>query len=34
MYYKLDAKVREEIDEDGDGKFERVIEFDEFGNPK
>lgn len=34
MYYKLDAKVREEIDEDGDGKFERVIEFDEFENPK
>lgn len=34
MYYKLDVKVREEIDEDGDGKFERVIEFDEFENPK
>lgn len=34
MYYKLDVKVREEIDENGDGKFERVIEFDELENPK
>ncbi len=33
-FIKLDVKVREEIDEDGDGKFEKIIEFDQFENPK
>jgi hypothetical protein len=33
MYYKLDVKVREEIDQDGDGLFEKVIKFDEYENP-
>jgi hypothetical protein len=29
-FFKLGVKVREEIDQDGDGIFERVIHFDEF----
>ena len=29
-FYKLGAKVREEIDQDGDGVFERAIHLDEF----
>jgi hypothetical protein len=29
-FYKLGAKVREEIDRDGDGIFEQTIHFDEF----
>lgn len=29
-FFKLGAKVREEIDQDGDGIFERTIHFDEF----
>lgn len=33
MFYKLDVKVREEIDQDGDGVFEKVIKFDEYENP-
>lgn len=33
MFYKLDVKVREEIDHDGDGIFERVVAFDEYENP-
>jgi len=33
MFYKLDVKVREEIDQDGDGLFEKVIKFDEYENP-
>ena len=32
-FYKFDAKTREEIDEDGDGKFERIIQFDQFESP-
>lgn len=32
-FYKLGTKTREEIDQDGDGKFERVVEFDEMENP-
>ena len=33
LFYKLDVKVREEIDQDGDGAFEKVIKFDEYENP-
>ena len=33
MFYKLDVKVREENDQDGDGVFEKVIKFDEYENP-
>jgi hypothetical protein len=33
MFYKLDVKIREEIDQDGDGVFEKVIKFDEYENP-
>lgn len=29
-FFKLGAKVREEIDQDGDGTFEQTIHFDEF----
>ena len=31
--YKFDVKVQEEIDQDGDGKLEKVIKFDEYENP-
>ncbi len=31
--YKFDVKVREEIDQDGDGVLEKVIKFDEYENP-
>jgi hypothetical protein len=30
VFFKLGAKVREEIDQDGDGIFERTIHFNEF----
>ena len=33
MFYKLDIKVREELDRDGDGVLETVIKFDEYENP-
>jgi len=33
MFYKRDVKVREEINQDGDGAFEKVIKFDEYENP-
>jgi len=33
IFYKLDVKVREEIDQDGDGVFEKIIKFDEYENP-
>jgi len=33
MFYKLDIKVQEEVDQDGDGVFEKVIKFDEYENP-
>jgi len=33
MFYMLDVKLREEIDQDGDGVFEKVIKFDEYENP-
>jgi hypothetical protein len=29
-FYKFDTKTREEIDEDGDGRFDRIIKFDQF----
>ena len=32
-YFKLGAKVREEIDVDGDGKFDKTIDFDEYEDP-
>jgi len=32
-FFKLGAKVREEIDQDGDGIFERIIHFNEFELP-
>lgn len=31
--YKFDVKVKEEIDQDGDGVFEKVVKFDEYENP-
>ncbi|MBH0187721.1 MAG: hypothetical protein HP493_02380 [Nitrospira sp.] len=31
--YKLDMKTKEELDQDGDGVFERVIQFDKYENP-
>jgi len=33
IFYKLDVKVREEIDHDGDGAFEKIINFDDYENP-
>ncbi len=33
IFYKLDVKVREDIDQDGDGDFEKTINFDEYENP-
>jgi hypothetical protein len=32
-FYKLGKKTHEEIDQDGDGKFERTVHFDELENP-
>ena len=32
-YFKLGAKVREEIDMDGDGTFDKTIYFDEYEDP-
>jgi len=32
-YYKLGVKVREKIDEDGDGTFEKTIHFTEYEDP-
>ena len=33
IHYKLDTKIREEIDLDDDGKFDKTIYFDEFEDP-
>lgn len=33
MFYKLDIKIREELDQDGDGVLETVIKFNEYENP-
>jgi hypothetical protein len=30
---RIISKVQEEIDQDGDGVFEKVIKFDEYENP-
>ncbi len=32
-FFKLGKKTHEEIDQDGDGKFERTVRFDELENP-
>ncbi len=32
-FYKLGKKTHEEIDQDGDGKFERTVHFDDLENP-
>jgi hypothetical protein len=34
VFYDMSKRVREDIDADGDGKFERTIFFDQYESPQ